>query len=184
MDNYLYSNARRKRQLKSSRGNSQKAMKSFRTEEINIFMALHGPNKIPRLHEFINLVAQPYLEATNRLDPTAPPKIYSLGEESSLKIVGMVQFKQLIDKKRKLYKITILSVKNEGAKLAIMIPKDYEWRFPLTKRRVFWPLYGSTFHMYYSLTRTKDQYRGVITKIHPRTEKDTFDQFIPRDFRP
>ncbi len=70
-------------------------------EELNLFLGVHGPNKIPKIKDCIHLKVQPYLEVKSRVDPNLPPRIYELGDQSTLNIIGLVDFKKLADKRRK-----------------------------------------------------------------------------------
>lgn len=186
MDNYMLS-ASRKRRLKSRKNNKwrrrtsahyRRWLESMSPEELNIFIGVHGPNRIPKIKDRVRFTVQPYLEVISRVQPDAAPKIYPLGPQSTLNIVGVIDFKQVVDKKRNLYKLVVYVIQNDAAQLGVEAPKEYEHKLPFYKRRIFCPLAGAKFRMRYMAPQTADEPQGFISKIYHGDE--TFEQYIPR----
>lgn len=187
MDNYALS-ANRKQRTKRKTHNKwrrrqpnsdhrRRWIESMSPEELNIFIGVHGPNRIPKIKERIRLVVRPYLEVTSRTDPDAPPKIYDLGEQSILNIIGHVDFKQVIDKKRNLYKIVIYVIQNEAAAIGVEDPEGYEGKLPFYKQHVCCPLAGAKFSMYYETPKPQNEPQGIISKIYHYDQ--AFEQYVP-----
>ena len=151
-------------------------LESIANEELNIFIGIHGPSKIPRVKDRIHLTIQPYLEVVDRHNPDTPPKIYSLGEQSTLEIVGIIDFKKTIDKERGLFKIVVFTTRNFATTIEIEAPSGYQ--LPLYKRRLFCPLAGSKFHMLYAAPFSQGQCQGAISKIYH--EGKLIEQYVPQ----
>lgn len=189
MDNYVLSN-RHKPHIKHETSDRWRRpipehrarwIESMSPEALNIFIGVHGPNRIPKLREQVHFRVQPYLEVTSRADPTTPPVVHSLGKDSALHIIGKVEFKQAVDKKRNLHKIVIFVIQNEAAQLNIEAPEGYKHKLPFYKQRVLCPLAGAKFHMYYSIPKPATEPQGVISKIY---RHDTaFEQYVPQDLK-
>ena len=189
MDNYIL-NATREKRIQSRNHRKWRRhdsdhfarwIESISPEELNIFIGINGPNKIPRVKERIHFQAQPYMEIINRTDPESPPRFYPLGEKSALSIVGLIDFKQIVDKKRNLYKIVVFVIKNEATSICIEAPEGYEDRLPLRKRPVAYPVAGAKYSMLYAVPHPQNGPQGVISKIH--NSKNTTDQYIPHFYR-
>lgn len=201
MDNYLLSASRKRRTRRNPKTCSpwrhlkdrhhqvalsdhrRRWIESMNPEELNLFLGVHGPNKIPKIKDCIHLKVQPYLEVKSRVDPNLPPKIYELGDQSTLNIIGLVDFKKLADKRRNLYKIVVYVIQNEAAYLGVTAPEGYEHKLPFYKRRLFCPLAKAKFHLYYMTPSPQGSYQGVIGKIY-QENGDLVEQYLPDNFRP
>lgn len=190
MDNYILSNSRKRRAKRKPQNKWRRHtnsdhrarwIESMDPEELNLFIGVHGPNKIPKIKERVRFRIQPYLEVTSRTDPTSPPIIHALGEDSVLNIVGLIDFKQVIDKKRNLYKVVVYVIQNEAAQLGITDPEGYEGKLPFYKQHVHCPLAGAKFNMYYETPKPQNEPQGVISKVYRYDE--TFEQYVPRKLK-
>lgn len=156
-------------------------IESLRPENLNIFVGIHGPKNIPKIKEYVHFQVQPFLEVASRTDPSIPPAIYALGEET-LDIIGIIDFKQIADKKRNLYKIVVFVVQNSTASIRLVVPDKYKDQLASSTRNVFCPLAGAKFYMLYNAKPpTPTVCQGVIHKIY--YQEDLIEQYIPQCFQ-